>query len=88
MNVIDQAMATPYFAMWSAAIALLFEDALEFARRGDDRKGERSAAYYDLLRAGPMTQRMCGPVGLDPRDVSGIFRRRLREAEPQFAEVA
>lgn len=88
MKSINQALATPYFSLWAAALQLMFEDALEFARRGDDRAGERSAAYLDLLRAGPMTRRLCRPVGLDPRDVSAIFRRRLREEVPQLAEAA
>ena len=88
MKSINQALATPYFSLWAAALQLLFADALEYATRGDDRAGERSAAYLDLLRAGPMTQRLCRPVGLDPRDVSAIFRRRLREEVPQLAEAA
>ncbi|APR04845.1 hypothetical protein [Thauera chlorobenzoica] len=88
MKSINQVLATPYFSLWAAALQLLFEDALEYARRSDDRAGERSAAYLDLLRAGPMTRRLCRPVGLDPRDVLAIFRRRLREEVPQLAEAA
>ena len=65
-------------ALWIAALALLIEDASDFVRRGDDRKGIRSAAHRDVVAIGPMLRYVCAMARVDPHLAREWWQRRAR----------
>jgi len=66
--------------MWVAALVLLFEDASDFVRRGDDKHGIRGAAYRDVTTIGPMLRHLCGMARVDPHLAVEWWQRSLRQA--------
>ena len=68
--------------LWLAALRLLIEDAYRAAHRGHKAGAEAIAALDDVLMCGPMLQRLCRPIGIDPTDVS---RAVLAEIERKIA---
>ena len=67
-------------ALWIAALALLIEDASDFVRRGDDRKGIRSAAHRDVVAIGPMLRHLCAHARVDPDLAVEWWQRKMRQA--------
>lgn len=67
-------------ALWVAALVLLLEDATDYLRRGDDKRGIRGAAYRDVMQAGPMLLHVCGMARVDPRLAREWWQRSLRQA--------
>lgn len=68
----------PELALWSAALVLLLEDATDYLRRGDDKRGIRGAAYRDVMQAGPMLLHVCGMARVDPHLAREWWQRRAR----------
>ena len=64
--------------LWIAALVLLLEDATDFVRRGDDKRGTRGAAYRDVMQAGPMLLHVCGMARVDPHLAREWWQRRAR----------
>jgi len=65
-------------ALWVAALVLLLEDASDYLRRGDDKRGIRGAAYRDVMQAGPMLLHVCGMARVDPHLAREWWQRRAR----------
>ena len=72
----------PHSELWLAALRLLIEDAYRAAHRGHKAGPEAIEALNDILMCGPMLQRLCKPIGVDPTDVS---RAVLAEIERRVA---
>jgi hypothetical protein len=70
----------PELALWSAALVLLLEDATDYLRRGDDKRGTRGAAYRDLMTTGPMLRHLCAHARVDPHLAREWWQRSLRQA--------
>ena len=68
----------PELALWVAALVLLLEDATDYLRRGDDKRGIRGAAYRDVMQAGPMLLHVCGMARVDPHLAREWWQRRAR----------
>lgn len=67
----------PFASLWTAALELLVTDALTAAHRGHKAGAESIAALDDILLIGPMTRRLCRPIGVDPTVVRDAVRARL-----------
>lgn len=67
----------PELSLWSAVIVQLIEDALDYAKHGDDRHGFRLEAHLELNRPGAMLHRLCALAGVDRELVLDTYRRRL-----------
>lgn len=67
--------------LWSAVLTQLIEDALAYAKYGDDRHGFRQEAHRELQRPGAMLRRITGLAGVDPELVLDTYRRRLAQAQ-------
>ncbi len=67
-------------ALWVAALVLLLEDATDYLRRGDDKRGTRGAAYRDLMTTGPMLRHLCAHARVDPDLAVEWWQRSLRQA--------
>lgn len=61
--------------LWNAALSLLLEDAADYLRRGDDKRGMRSSAFHDVTNCGPMLRYVCSFARIDPD-----FARHVDEA--------
>lgn len=70
----------PELALWVAALVLLLEDANDYLRRGDDKRGIRGAAYRDLMTTGPMLRHLCAHARVDPHLAVEWWQRSLRQA--------
>ncbi|SEF71721.1 hypothetical protein SAMN05216242_104129 [Thauera chlorobenzoica] len=68
----------PELSLWLAVVGQLIEDAIDFAKHGDDRHGYRLEAHLELNRPGPMLQRLTGLAGVDRDTVLAAYRRRLK----------
>lgn len=75
----------PELSLWLAVVAQLVEDAIDFAKHGDDRHGYRLEAHLELNRPGPMLQRLCGLAGVDRDTVLAAYQRRLAQAQRGYA---
>lgn len=67
----------PLADLWIAALQLLIEDAYKAAHRGHRAGPDAIAALNDVLTCGPMTSRLCKPIGLDPDAVRAAVRSKL-----------
>lgn len=63
--------------LWSAVLTALIEDALDYAKYGDDRHGFRLEAHLELNRPGAMLHRLCALAGVDQTLAIDSYRRRL-----------
>lgn len=72
----------PQLDLWRAVIVQLIEDALDFAKHGDDRHGFRLEAHLELNRPGAMLHRLCALAGVDRDTVLTCYRRRLAAGPP------
>ena len=70
----------PELALWSAALVLLLEDATDYLRRGDDKRGIRSAAHRDVVAIGPMLRHLCAHARVDPHLAVEWWQRKMRQA--------
>ena len=70
----------PELALWSAALVLLLEDATDYLRRGDDRRGIRGAAYRDVTTTGEMLRHLCAHARVDPHLAREWWQRKMRQA--------
>ena len=75
----------PELSLWLAVVGQLIEDAIDFAKHGDDRHGYRLEAHLELNRPGPMLQRLTGLAGVDQTLVIDSYRRRLAQAQRGYA---
>ena len=76
----DPESCEPELALWSAALVLLLEDATDYLRRGDDKRGIRGAAYRDLMTTGPMLRHLCAHARVDPHLAVEWWQRKMRQA--------
>ena len=70
----------PELALWVAALVLLMEDASDYLRRGDDKRGIRGAAYRDVMQAGEMLRHLCAHARVDPHLAVEWWQRKMRQA--------
>jgi len=68
----------PELALWVAALVLLMEDASDYLRRGDDKRGIRGAAYRDVTTTGEMLRHLCAHARVDPHLAVEWWQRRAR----------
>lgn len=67
----------PSVSLWVAALRLLIEDAMRAAHRGHRASHQDIEALNDILVAGPITRRLCKPIGIDPDTVRAAVRSKL-----------
>lgn len=77
-----------YLALWSAVLALMIDDAIDYVRLGPGKTNDRMTAHDDLMRCGVMTRRLARFCCVDPKYVTMLFRIRLGQVQGATPSIA